>query len=136
MKKEGVYGYKIKLHVYKTQVYYPDNSEGVYEHDEYRRLGLDGVLISSDMLRVIITEIIPGENGGAPSVLLYATKRSQGEYDKKAGDYVYSVQTGEIRLNPGESLRFDDTGQNCSDYYVQYSFDVSVCEGEYEDGDE
>ena len=110
-------GYKIKRHVYRTQKYYPDKWKDIHEYDEYVRLELGAVIIDSDATQVTVADI---QNSGdsAPSVTL-SVKQDASERTE--------------RIKPGETVRVDDAGQNCSDYYVQYSFDISVVEGVYEE---
>jgi len=111
-------GYKIKRHVFKKQKYYPDKWEDVHEYDEYVRLEPGAVIIDSDVTQVTVVDIQHGGDNSAPSVTLSVKQNA-------------SERTEHIK--PGETVRVDDAGQNCSDYYVQYSFEISVVDGAYEE---
>ena len=123
--------YQIKRHVTKKQIYYPENKETIYRFDEFCKLEVGKRIIDSNMMRIVINEIIPAPDDGMPSILINMQRYQQEEYDKEARKYNYSFHEEDKLIKPGESVHYADAGQNCSDYFVQYSFDISVAEGEY-----
>jgi len=123
--------YQIKRHVTKKQMYYPGNDETIYRFDEFCKLEAGVRIIDSNMMKIVITEIIPALDGGKPSVMINMQRYQQEKYDKEVRKYNYSFHEEDKLIKPGEFVYYADAGQNCSDYHVQYSFEISVVEGEY-----